>query len=148
MSRPAFRAALFSSPWPCATRPDDQCRARSGAFQRTRQAGRLAAGVAAAPGEQQRAESSPGCRSASQRGHVDLPKASSSAGIARPEHPDLALHADGGIWWQGQPVDHDELGRCQQAPRPELRRRANAGRRYESLALATHIGLVSQPETP
>lgn len=31
----------------------------------------------------------------------------------RPEHLDLALHADGGTWWQGQPIDNDELGRRQ-----------------------------------
>lgn len=71
----------------------------------------------------------------------------------RPEHLDLALHADGGTWWQGQPIDNDELGRHQQAPRPELRRRAEAERRYESRAPAsratmTRIGLVSQPQTP
>ncbi|MFZ2268930.1 MAG: biopolymer transporter ExbD [Azonexus sp.] len=94
--------------------------------------------------------------------HVDLPKASSSAEIAKPEHIDLALHADGAIWWQGQPVDSTELGQRlhaagQQEPLPELRLRADAGTRYEAVAQLmaratregiTRIGFVSQPDAP
>jgi len=93
--------------------------------------------------------------------HVDLPRASSSPEIAKPEHIDLALDADGAIWWQGEPIDNTELGQRlhaagQREPLPELRLRADAGTRYETVAQVmagatregiTRIGFVSQPDS-
>jgi len=82
---------------------------------------------------------------------IDLPKASSSPNLTRPEHVQLGIREDGELRWNGTPVVLDELGShfsaaAMQTPQPELHIRADRGVRYERVAqvmsLAARAGLV------
>lgn len=93
---------------------------------------------------------------------IDLPKASSHVDQPLPEHIDLALRANGEIWWQGEAVTREELvsrvrRAASQEPAPAVHLRADAGTAYENVAQVmalvarnglTRIGFVSTPETP
>ena len=82
---------------------------------------------------------------------IDLPKASSSPNITRPEHVQLGIREDGGLHWNGAPVVMEELeshfsAAAMQQPQPELHIRADRLVPYERVAqvmsAAAKAGLV------
>jgi biopolymer transport protein ExbD len=93
---------------------------------------------------------------------IDLPKASSSANITRPEHIEFGIREDGSLFWSGEAVTLDQLPQrfAQEAPKqpqPELHIRADRHVHYEKvaqvMALAAQaglvrIGFVSEPGQP
>lgn len=91
---------------------------------------------------------------------IDLPKASSSANITKPEHIEFGIREDGSLFWSGDQVALDALSArfAQEAakqPQPEVHIRADRHAHYEKvaqvMALAAkaglvRIGFVSEPE--
>ena len=91
---------------------------------------------------------------------IDLPKASSAPNLTRPDHIELAVRQDGGLFWNGAPVAPEELGprfavEAQRQPQPELHIHADRLAYYESVAKVMaaaaraglgRIGFVSEPE--
>ena len=91
---------------------------------------------------------------------IDLPKASSSANITKPEHIEFGIREDGSLFWSGEAVTLEELPRrfaheAQKQPQPELHIRADRLVHYEKvakvMALAgkaglVRIGFVSDPQ--
>ena len=82
---------------------------------------------------------------------IDLPKASSSPNITRPEHVQLGIREDGSLHWNGAPVAMEELqshfsAAAMQQPQPELHIRADRLVPYERVAqvmsAAARAGLV------
>ena len=70
---------------------------------------------------------------------IDLPKASSSANLTRPEHIEFGIREDGTLYWNGAPVSEQELaGRfaaeAARQPQPELHIRADRHVEYEKVA--------------
>ena len=90
---------------------------------------------------------------------IDLPKASSSANITKPEHIEFGIREDGDLFWNGEKLTLTDLGprfaaAAQRQPQPELHIRADRNARYESVALVmsvaakaglTRIGFVTDP---
>lgn len=91
---------------------------------------------------------------------IDLPKASSSANVTKPEHIEFGIRADGSLFWSGEAVTLEELPQrfaqeAQKQPQPELHIRADRLVHYEKvakvMALAgkaglVRIGFVSDPQ--
>ena len=82
---------------------------------------------------------------------IDLPKASSSPNITRPEHVQLGIREDGSLHWNGAAVALAELeshfsAAAMQQPQPELHLRADRNARYDSVAqvmsVAAKAGLL------
>jgi biopolymer transport protein ExbD len=70
---------------------------------------------------------------------IDLPKASSSANITKPEHIEFAIRENGELFWNGEPVPLAELAsrfgaEAKRQPQPELHLRADRNARYDSVA--------------
>jgi biopolymer transport protein ExbD len=90
---------------------------------------------------------------------VDLPKASSAPNLTRPENIQLALDAEGRIWWNGEEVEEAALEARMQAaakrdPQPEVHLRADGGLAYRNVAKVmskaaksglVRIGFVTDP---
>jgi biopolymer transport protein ExbD len=90
---------------------------------------------------------------------VDLPKASSSANLTKPDNVQLAIDAGNQIFWNGEPVDAAQLGdrlkaAGAQQPQPELHIRAERTATYEKVAQVmseaarnglTRIGFITDP---
>lgn len=91
--------------------------------------------------------------------HIDLPQASAQPLTAVPDVIDLAVDAQGQLFWNDAPLASEALSArfqaaAQQAQPPSLHIRADKQTRYQVLAeiLAqaqtaglTHVGFVSQP---
>ena len=91
---------------------------------------------------------------------LDLPKASSTADIQKPEKVEFAIDASGSLFWKGERISRADaaarfLEEGQKRPQPEIYLRAdqNVPYRYvaETLADASKAGLakvafVSEPE--
>jgi biopolymer transport protein ExbD len=91
---------------------------------------------------------------------VDLPKASSSPNLTRPDNIQLALDAEGRIWWNGELVDDAAVdlrirAAARLSPQPELHLRADGGIAYRNVAKLmsraakaglVRIGFVTGPE--
>lgn len=91
---------------------------------------------------------------------IDLPKASSSANITKPEHIEFGIREDGSLFWSGETVSLDQLparfaAESHKQPQPELHIRADRRVHYEKvaqvMALAAkaglvRIGFVSEPQ--
>lgn len=91
---------------------------------------------------------------------IDLPKASSSANITKPEHIQLSIREDGTAYWNGERVETPVLAErlsaaAKVSPQPEVHLHADAHAHYEKVAQAmaqaakaglTRIGFVSHPE--
>jgi biopolymer transport protein ExbD len=91
---------------------------------------------------------------------IDLPKASSSANITKPEHIEFGIREDGSLFWSGETVTLDQLPQrfaveAKRQPQPEVHIRADRHVHYEKvaqvMALAAkaglvRIGFVSDPE--
>ena len=82
---------------------------------------------------------------------IDLPKASSTANLTRPEHIELGIRAGGELFWSGERLPLDALparfaAEAQRRPQPELHIRADGKARYETVAqvmsLAARSGLL------
>ena len=91
---------------------------------------------------------------------IDLPKAVSTPNLTKPENIQLAINDAGTVFWNGEPVDRQELrerlaAAGRQQPQPEVHIRADQAARYRWVAevLAdsaaaglTRIGFVSDPD--
>jgi biopolymer transport protein ExbD len=91
---------------------------------------------------------------------LDLPKATSSADIQKPEKIEFAIDASGSLFWKGKPITREEaaarfIEEGKKRPQPEIYLRADQGVAYryvaETLADASRAGLgkvafVSEPE--
>jgi biopolymer transport protein ExbD len=92
---------------------------------------------------------------------IDLPKASSHPNLTRPENIQIAVNAQGEVFWNGEVVDRAAWRARMQAaaprsPQPELHIHGDAAATYGAIAgvLAdaakaglTRIGFVSNPES-
>ena len=90
---------------------------------------------------------------------IDLPKAESNPNITQPEHVELAIRADGSLFWNGEPVVLEQLAprfaaKVAQAPNTELHIRADKLAHYEHVARLmsiaakaglTKIGFITDP---
>ena len=93
---------------------------------------------------------------------IDLPKASSSPNITRPEHIELGIRENGALYWNGANVSMEALAQrfaaeASKQPQPELHIRADRHVYYEAVAqvMATaaksglvRIGFVTDPTPP
>jgi biopolymer transport protein ExbD len=93
---------------------------------------------------------------------IDLPKASSTPNITQPENIQLAVRANGEVFWNGQPIAAAQLASRMSAaarldPQPELHLRADRTTPYEKVAQVmsaaakaglTKIGFVTEPRAP
>jgi len=91
---------------------------------------------------------------------VDLPRASSSPNITRPDHIQFGIRKDGSLFWSGEAVTLASLParfavEAKKNPQPELHIRADRQAYYELVAqvmsVATRagivrIGFVTEPE--
>ncbi len=92
---------------------------------------------------------------------IDLPKAESTPNNTKPERVELAIRADGSIFWNGEPVQKEELEvrfvtTVKTAPKTELHIRADKSTHYEHVAKAmsmaakaglVKIGFITDPST-
>ena len=91
---------------------------------------------------------------------IDLPKASSSINVTKPEHIEFGIRENGDLFWNGEQIALDGLGQrfAQEAtkqPQPEVHIHADRHVHYEKvaqvMALAAkaglvRIGFVSEPQ--
>jgi biopolymer transport protein ExbD len=91
---------------------------------------------------------------------IDLPRVSSQPNPTQPDHIQLAVRADGEVFWNGETVNFDTLTErmresAAKDPQPELHIRADRTTEYQKVAkilgLAARVGLskigfVSDPE--
>ena len=82
---------------------------------------------------------------------IDLPKASSSVNITKPEHIEFGIRESGELFWNGEPVTLADLStrfaaEAAKQPQPEVHIRADRHVHYEKvaqvMALAAKAGLV------
>lgn len=90
---------------------------------------------------------------------IDLPKASSSPNITKPEHIEFGIRENGDLFWNGETVMLNELptrfaDAAKTQPQPELHIRADKHSEYDSVAKVmslaasaglTRIGFVTEP---
>jgi biopolymer transport protein ExbD len=90
---------------------------------------------------------------------VDLPKASSAPNVTKPENIQIAIRADGQVYWNGQPIAPAEMAERMAAssklePQPEVHLRADRTTPYEKVAQVmsaaaraglVRIGFVTEP---
>ena len=93
---------------------------------------------------------------------IDLPKATSSPNITRPEHIELGIREYGNVYWNGANISMEALAprfaaEASKQPQPELHIRADRHVYYEAVAqvIATaaksglvRIGFVTDPTPP
>jgi len=93
---------------------------------------------------------------------VDLPNASSSLNVSKPDHVQLAIDAQSHLYWNGAPIEADALKLCLHdsaalQPQPELHIRADRTTPYEKVAQVmslaaseglSKIGFITDPSTP
>lgn len=93
---------------------------------------------------------------------LELPKASSQPNITQVQKVEFAIDANGGLFWNGEPVDRAEAARrfgieSQKNPQPEVHLKADQNVPYRSVAQTladaskaglTKVGFISEPETP
>ena len=92
---------------------------------------------------------------------IDLPKASSSVNITRPEHIEFGIRENGDMFWNGEAVTMAELPQrfaieAARQPQPEVHIRADRHAYYENVAKVMsaaartgllRIGFVSEPQS-
>ena len=90
---------------------------------------------------------------------VDLPKASSNPNLTKPDNVQLAINAEGLVYWNGEVVDRSGLRARMDAasalkPQPEVHIRADGAVAYRKVAEViadsakaglTRIGFISDP---
>lgn len=91
---------------------------------------------------------------------IDLPKASSSPNVTKPDHVELAIREDGSLLWNGELVPKASLParfaiEAKKDPQPELHIRADRLTHYENVAIVmseaaktgmVRIGFVTDPQ--
>jgi biopolymer transport protein ExbD len=91
---------------------------------------------------------------------IDLPKASSNPTLTKPDNIQLAVQADGAIYWNGEHVDLATMSSrmadaAKLKPQPELHIRADATTEYQKVATVmsaaaraglTRIGFITDPK--
>ncbi len=91
---------------------------------------------------------------------IDLPKASSTPNLTKPDNIQLAVDAQGVVYWNGEALKRDAWrarmqAAARQAPQPEVHIRGDATAAYGNVAMLladaskaglTRIGFVSNPE--
>jgi biopolymer transport protein ExbD len=91
---------------------------------------------------------------------IDLPKASSTPNLTKPENIQLAIDAQGTVFWNGEALQRDAWrarmqASAKQTPQPEVHIRGDATAAYGKVAVVladaskaglTRIGFVSDPE--
>lgn len=91
---------------------------------------------------------------------IDLPKASSSPNVTKPDHVELAIREDGSLFWNGELVPKASLParfaiEAKKVPQPELHIRADRLTHYENVAIVmseaaktglVKIGFVTDPQ--
>ena len=91
---------------------------------------------------------------------IDLPKASSTVNITKPEHIEFGIRENGDMFWNGEQVTSYELpirfaAEAAKQPQPEVHIRADKHAYYENIARVmaaaaktglVRIGFVSEPE--
>ena len=91
---------------------------------------------------------------------IDLPRATSSANLTKPDNVRLDLDAAGRVFWNGEPVDAEALTQrlaaaAARRPQPELHIRAERTTPYEKVAQImsaaarqglVRIGFVTAPD--
>ena len=82
---------------------------------------------------------------------IELPRASSQPNVTQPQNVQLAIKADGSLYWNGQPLAASQIASRMSAaarldPQPELHLRAERTTEYEKVAqvmsAAAKAGLV------
>lgn len=90
---------------------------------------------------------------------IDLPKASNTPNITKPDHVELAIREDGSLFWNGESVPKESLAarfeqESKKEPQPELHIKADGTSKYEQVAQVmsiaaktglTKIGFVTDP---
>jgi len=90
---------------------------------------------------------------------VDLPRASSTPNITQPQNIQLAIKANGDVYWNGEHIAETQIASRMTAsarldPQPELHLRADRTTNYEKVAQVlsaaakaglTKIGFVTEP---
>jgi len=90
---------------------------------------------------------------------IDLPKAENAPNITQTEHIELAIRADGSLFWNGEPESLEQLAprftaEIAQEPKTELHLRADKLAHYEHVARVmsiaakagmTRIGFITDP---
>lgn len=90
---------------------------------------------------------------------LSLPSANSTPEQLKPDHIQIAIDAQGGMFWNGQPVSADALPARMRAesgkqPQPAVQMRADRNVRYDAVARTlaaaqqaglTRIGFVTEP---
>jgi biopolymer transport protein ExbD len=93
---------------------------------------------------------------------LDLPKASSQPNVAKADKIEFAINAEGGLFWNGEPVTRAEAAtrfaaESKKLPQPEVHLRADQNVPYRSVAQTladaskaglSKVGFVSEPEAP
>ncbi len=93
---------------------------------------------------------------------IDLPKASNTPNITRPEHIEFGIRENGTLYWNGAPVTRQGLEarfsvEAKKQPQPELHIRADRHVHYETVAQVmsaaakaglVRIGFVTDPVQP
>jgi biopolymer transport protein ExbD len=91
---------------------------------------------------------------------IDLPKASSSVNITKPEHIEFGIRENGDMFWNGEQVTSRQLSErfaaeAAKQPQPEVHIRADRHAYYETIAKVmaaaaktglVRIGFVSEPD--
>jgi biopolymer transport protein ExbD len=91
---------------------------------------------------------------------IDLPKASSNPTLTKPDNIQLAVQADGDIYWNGEHVDLATMNArmadaAKLKPQPEVHIRADATTQYQKVATVmsaaaraglTRIGFITDPK--
>ncbi len=82
---------------------------------------------------------------------IDLPKAASNPNMTQPDHIELAIRADSSLFWNGEPVEREQLAArfnrvIGEAPETELHIRADKLVHYEHVArvmsMAAKMGIA------
>jgi biopolymer transport protein ExbD len=90
---------------------------------------------------------------------IELPRASSTPNVAQPENIQLAIKANGEVYWNGQRIDEAQIASRMAAsarldPQPEIHLRADRTTPYQEVARVmsaaakaglTKIGFVTDP---
>jgi len=90
---------------------------------------------------------------------IDLPKASSTPNVTRPEHIEFGIRDNGDLYWSGEKVTAEQLAsrfaaEAKKQPQPELHIRADRHAYYETVAQVMsaaakagllRIGFVTDP---
>jgi biopolymer transport protein ExbD len=90
---------------------------------------------------------------------IELPRASSTPNVTQPENIQLAIKANGDVYWNGQQIVEAQIASRMTAsarldPQPELHLRADRTTSYEKVARVmsaaakaglTKIGFVTEP---